>query len=725
MKTVFLRALEDDDKATALKTAIMQSASTQGPQRFEVDPNSFAQVHGSPFSYWVSDQIRGLFKSHPPFEKNDRIVRQGGVTGNDARFLRVCWEIVARKSEMGLRWVPFAKGGNVSPWYADYPVVVAWDDRRETFFGYTGLLHRPSEKPSSADHYFRAGLTWPLRAARFGPVPLPRNSIFSIRGYAILAAENELLALGAIGNSTLFDYIFKVALGRFGFPEFVVGVLQKLPLPAISPDTSRELSAAVRRAWALKRNLDTRSEVSRAFVLPAVLQMRSDSIGTAAQAWAERIRAVEEELSQIQTQIDARCFELYGIDEDDRRSITEGFGGGLVHTDGPFDAGVDAEEEPDEDVDAPSGTDAETLAADLISWAVGVAFGRFDLCLATGARPIPKEPEPFDSQPVCSPGILAGDDGRPLMRAPAGYPLAFPEDGILVDDPGQATDLTAAVRRVFDEVFNESADAYWNEATALLDPQGEDLRAWLASNFFPLHLKRHSKSRRKAPILWQLTVTSGRYSIWLYAHRITRDTFFQLQNDVVTPKLAHEERQLTSLMQSAGSNPSAKERKEIAAQESFVEELRFFLDEVKRVAPLWKPTLDDGVVLTVAPLWRLMTHHKPWQKELKSKWEELAGGKYDWAQLAMHLWPERVIPKCASDRSLAIAHGLEDIFWVEGDDGKWKTRSTPSHTVDELILERSSPAVKSALKMLLESPDSAPTSRRRRRGAEGEGGALS
>ena len=274
----------------------------------------------------------------------------------------------------------------------------------------------------------------------------------------------------------------------------------------------------------------------------------------------------------------------------------------------------------------------------------------------------------------------------------------------VVDDPGQASDLTAAVRLVFDEVFNASADAWWNDVGALLDPKDHDLRVWLGSSFFEHHLKRYSKSRRKAPIVWQLAVPSGRYSVWLYAHRMNRDSFFQIQNDVVTPKLAHEERQLTSLMQAAGANPTAKERKEIATQEGFVEELRTLLEEVKRLAPIWNPMLDDGVVLTMAPLWRLVPQHKPWQKELKSKWDELAVGKYDWAHLAMHLWPERVIPKCRTDRSLAIAHGLEDVFWVEGDDGKWKQRVAPTRDVDELVRERTSIAVKAALKSLLEVP---------------------
>jgi len=99
----------------------------------------------------------------------------------------------------------------------------------------------------------------------------------------------------------------------------------------------------------------------------------------------------------------------------------------------------------------------------------------------------------------------------------------------------------------------------------------------------------------------------------------------------------------------------------------------------------------------MAPLWRLVPQHKPWQRELKAAWKSLGEGKYDWAHLAMRLWPERVVPKCAGDRSLAIAHGLEDSFWAENDDGKWEPRSEPTRPVEELIGERTSAGVKAAL----------------------------
>ena len=44
----------------------------------------------------------------------------------------------------------------------------------------------------------------------------------------------------------------------------------------------------------------------------------------------------------------------------------------------------------------------------LQSWSVGVAFGRFDIRLATGERSIPPEPEPFYPLPAKSPGMLPG-----------------------------------------------------------------------------------------------------------------------------------------------------------------------------------------------------------------------------------------------------------------------------------------------------------------------------
>lgn len=307
--------------------------------------------------------------------------------------------------------------------------------------------------------------------------------------------------------------------------------------------------------------------------------------------------------------------------------------------------------------------------------------------------------------------MLQGDDGFPLAKAPEGYPLSIAANGILVDDPGHPSDISAAVRRVFDVLFPQDAEARWQEAGELLGIAKGKPEEWLREEFFPFHVQQYSRSRRKAPIYWQLATPSARYSVWLYLPRLTRDTLFSVL-DLVKSKVLHEERQLDTLRHESGSAPSLSQRKALDVQESFVDELRAFRDEVSRVAPLWNPHRDDGVLINFAPLWRLVPHHRAWQKECKGCWDELAAGEYDWSHLAMHLWPERVVPRCREDRSLAIAHGLEDVFWLEDEDGKWQPRPEPTRSIDELVQERTLPAVREARESLLSADTPVTTARR-------------
>ncbi|MFO0728491.1 MAG: hypothetical protein U1E65_32245 [Myxococcota bacterium] len=216
---------------------------------------------------------------------------------------------------------------------------------------------------------------------------------------------------------------------------------------------------------------------------------------------------------------------------------------------------------------------------------------RFDPRLATAGTSPPPRREPFDPLSVA----LA-------RHVPRGRRARRSAD-ILVDDEGHADDLAARAIAVAERVRSM---------------RPENLRAWLAKEFFPLHIKMYSKSRRKAPIYWQLATPSASYSVWLYIHAFSKDTLFRVQNDYVAPKLAHEERRLESLTSELRDGTTAAQRKTLAAQEAVVDELRAFLDEVKRVAPLWKPNLDDGVIINFAPLWRLVPQNKAWQKELKS-----------------------------------------------------------------------------------------------------------
>ncbi len=680
--TIFMRLMDVsvDEKAAALRELVGAS----GHERvFEREPDAFATVPGSPFAYWASDTIIGTFSRLPMFESDGRIARKGLTTSDDERYVRVWWEPDAIQRES--TWSTYAKGGTAHRYWATINAVILWDRKQRTIPGYCGRAGRESSKVECADLMGIAGLTWPLRAATFSPSVLPSNSVFSARGYTIQAPVTDLLWLLALTASTAFDSFFKVCLGRAGYPEFIVGVLQRLPLPIPNPVEQNQLAKLARRAWSLKRSLDTVNETSHAFVLPPGLNEKITGLDPA---------AIHKELAAIQHEIDNRAFDLYGITAEDRATIETPR---APHPPSPLSnsASLRGEGEEKEETEEEGDEDESSVALGgvaLLSWLVGVVFGRFDPRIALGERPVPPEPEPFDPLPSRSPGMRPAEDELPL------FPIA-------VDDPGHDDDLCFHV---------ESAA----ETIGCIIP--EDLRTWLAREFFPLHIKMYSKSRRKAPIYWQLATPSGSYSVWLYLHAFTKDTLYTVQNDYIVPKVEHEERKLEALRREIGDGPKAADRKRLTQQETFVEELHGFVEEIKRIAPMWNPNLDDGVVINFAPLWKLVSHNKPWQKELKTTWDSLIKGDYDWSHLAMHLWPERVVPKCATDRSLAIAHGLEDVFWVEGGDGKWKARAKPNRAVEDIVHERTSAAVKEALQSLLQAGSSSGTvaTGRKKRGAK-------
>jgi hypothetical protein len=199
----------------------------------------------------------------------------------------------------------------------------------------------------------------------------------------------------------------------------------------------------------------------------------------------------------------------------------------------------------------------------------------------------------------------------------------------------------------------------------------DDVRRWLQKDFFPFHLQRYSKSRRKAPIYWPMSTSSGDYTLWIYYPSLSSQTLYTAINDFVEPKLKQVGADLAALRNKGGAR-NRDDEKRFEALQAFELELIELGDTLLNLARTYKPNHDDGVQISAAPLWPLF-RHKPWQKVLKDTWAKLEKGDYDWAHLAMNYWPERVSEKCKTDKSLAIAHGLEDLY-VEPEVAPKKTR---------------------------------------------------
>lgn len=658
---LFFRILSYENKENALEE-IIESINTGSQNKlniYAVDCNSFCQLHSSPFAYWVSDHFREIFKRLPPLSSEMRSIKQGVATADDFRFVRTWWEIEPKKvvageydtkpgeygqqTFQGKRWVPFAKGGVYSPYYSDLHLVVNWEQDGREIKNFKDLLTgKVLSRPQNTDFYFRSGLTWSDRTTKlFSCRPLPAGGIFSVKGSAGFFAGEELFVLGLM-NSLIFNGLLSlmVGAGDAAARSYQVGIIGLVPFINLSNENIKDytlLKSIAYKAVNLKRFLDTANETSHVFQLPALLRVKEDKLVNCVDEWQNKKLEIEEYLQKCQIEVDEISFRLYNIDHEDRRVMEKTLKSGKQI---PDNNKHETELEEREDDIAEIDVNIRTLTSKLLSYIIGCSLGRWDVRVAIGERLGSDLPDPFAPLPVCAPGMLMGDDGLPLQETPTGYPLRINWDGILVDDPEHRDDIVQRMREVLAVIWRESAEAIEQEACYILGVK--ELREYFRrpshGGFWVEHIQRYSKSRRKAPIYWLLQSSKKNYAIWLYYHRLNKDSLFKVLQTVVEPKLRREEavlEQLRTQLVSVGNvgREAKMLERQLEKQESFLSELEDFRDKLHRAADLnLEPDLNDGVVLNAAPLWEVM----PWS-EPKRYWQELLAGKYEWSSIGKQL----------------------------------------------------------------------------------------
>lgn len=643
--SIFLRLLDSEDKASALFATIDAIADGRVPADvFTVDPTEFSAVPGSPFCYNVSSQVRELFENLPAMQSNDVHICEGLNTTDNERFLRLAWEVNPTSIGLKRRWVPLAKGGEYAQFYSDLHLLVEWENNgerlkrivRETYGSETKRIYGQS-------FYFMSGITYSQRTQKgLSFRCLPQNSIFNVKGPGIFAPVDLYPTLLAILNSLPFKALVEL---QTAFGSYNVGYLQRTPVPfnALSHKVRKRLGYLSIECVNAKRRMDSTNETSHVFCFPAIMTVPNGSLSERITKLQLASVEVQRMLDEYQREIDNIAFELYGINDKDRISIEESLGWQAGANEN--DRTSNNRDNDTEEADTESTADANRLIVDQVSYCVSCAFGRWDVRYATGELPAPELPDPFAPLPVCAPGALTGEDGLPLHEAPEGYPLRVDWDGILVDDPDHEDDIIRRIRDVFELLWQERAEAIEHEACALLGVK--TLRDFFRKpgndGFWMQHVKRYSKSRRKAPIYWLLQSSKKNYALWLYYHRLDKDILFKALVNYVEPKLRLEETGLEQLRSQRAAGVTGREARQldrqIEKQEALLSELHDFHDRVRRAAELrLEPDLNDGVVLNIAPLWELV----PWT-EAKKYWHELLAGKYEWSSIGKQLRDRKLV----------------------------------------------------------------------------------
>ena len=279
------------------------------------------------------------------------------------------------------------------------------------------------------------------------------------------------------------------------------------------------------------------------------------------------------------------------------------------------------------------------LPTDYVSYAVGVALGRFGRKSEVLSLKSEGEDQ-FDSKKLPN-GIL--------------YLSVYSEQDSL--------------EHYASEIIKKTWDLYGEEIAA-----NKPLCKWLRESFFKdVHLKMYEKR----PIYFPLSSAKKNFVALINIHRWKDNTLQTLLAEHLNPELNRLKGELKDLIEAQSSGNRGNQNR-YATVQKLCEELQEFINLVSQCAeqgaPKHKPqdtaretdarfqmNLDDGVMVNSAALWTLL---EPQWKDPKKWWSELCNAKgkkdYDWSHLAARYFPKRVDAKCQQDPSLAVAHGC---FW--------------------------------------------------------------
>ncbi|MEW9798030.1 BREX-1 system adenine-specific DNA-methyltransferase PglX [Alteromonas sp. CYL-A6] len=578
----------------------------------------FLRLPDAPLCYWVSNEFLNTLPRLKALDDNYASVQMGLAPRDEYRYSRAWWEVPQNET----RWKPYAKGGELTAYYSDVELVLK--DIGDLAEIKANLIQKYPYLNGNLDwvlhpenDYFEPGLTFGQRTTFLRTSIIPAGGYFSVAGKGIFGRNISNAALMQAINTPACQYLVSLRKESWSMnPQYQEGDVARIPFPRLSENEQATLEKYALQNYQNVRFLSSFDEIDHAFLRPPFSKEEFDH---AKETALTAIDLSEENANKL-------MLEKLNLEESDLAFINEQI--------------------------MPKWANRRAVNwykynwLDSFSYLLGLLFGRWKLVSIEDKHACIANLDPFAEEALKS-LALNSDESRRSVICLHGESIASIREELLA-------------------IFNSLKVQADEQLTALLSDI-ETLSELLKNpnKFFDFHLSRYSKNGRKAPIYLPMQSHSKSMTLWVYYNRLNEQTLYACVNDFIDGphgKLTQVEQDLTGLRsKSARSN---QEEKELEKLSDLAAELRDFRDELLRLAKFWKPNLNDGVQITAAPLWKLF-QHRAWQKKLKETWEKLENGDYDWAHLACSIWPERVLRKCHQDRSLAIAHDVEDHFWHE------------------------------------------------------------
>lgn len=443
---------------------------------------NFKFVPGTPIAYWISENLRNIFKLAKPFSDKAE-VRAGLLTGNDELFVRKWYEVSNPDIYSGTdyddmlkcnkTWIKVTGGGNSKKWYGSLVNVVNYKNNAQairTLKGNNSRLREPK-------YYYREGVNWKLISSANNAFRLsPKNAVFG-NSVRTAFANNTLYYLGLFNTKISYNIVKcinpTINLNNENIEDFpIINCENDAVLSRINNIVQDSINIS-------KYDWDS-NETSWDFQVHPLLRFKENGkVSDSFSKWKEykqeqfnKLKANEEELNRL-------FIEIYGLQDEMTPEVD------------------------DKDITVALADEKRDIKS-LLSYAVGCMFGRYSLdekglAFAGGEFDLSKYKSfPADEDaviPVLSEHLFSDDI---TSRFKEFLKVAFGET-------------------YFEENLEYVASVLGKKNTETAD---DTIRNYFMKDFYNDHIKMY----QKRPIYWMFSSPKGNFNALVYMYRYNKDT---------------------------------------------------------------------------------------------------------------------------------------------------------------------------------------------------------
>lgn len=566
--------------------------------RFVADQSTFQDLPGTPIAYWVSEQVRHIFRTSKRLtELADAC--QGMATTNNGLFLRGWWEVSIKKCGLNLisedaalnsghKWFPYNKGGEFRKWYGNKEYVVNYEKKGQTICDYIdntpGVKVKSNGRVINRDKYFRECISWSkVSAGSLAMRYFPAGFIFDVAGCSIFTESHvDLMFLLAYSNSNMVrNFLASIS------PTVNYEVGQMATLPIVEFDVSRVVKNTEEIIAKTKIDWDSGEE-------------SWDFPGHSLLNYATKETRLSDSYTKFNDNRVETIAELRQCEEENNQLLLQAYG---LQEEMPFSVELDEITlRGNPSFRYGEGRSAENLESllladtmrEFISYAVGCMLGRYSLD---------------------KPGLILANQGETIddYRQQIPKPTFAPdEDNVIpILDSDWFSDDVA--NRFIDFLQITFGKERFTENLAFLESAiGKPVRNYFLTECYKHHLKLY----KNRPIYWLFS--SGKqkaFQALIYLHRYNPGTLSRMRTSYVVPlqgkfngRLEQIESEIGSISNASRKKALEKERAKLTKQReeliTFDEKLRHYADQKIEI------DLDDGVKVNYAKFGDLLAEVK-------------------------------------------------------------------------------------------------------------------